>query len=37
MLSEIREMGIFSLIADEATNTNQKEQFCVTIKWVNRQ
>lgn len=35
VLSEIREVGIFSLIADEATDTSQKEQLCVTIRWVD--
>ena len=34
-LSEIREVGIFSLIANEATDTSQKEQLCVTIRWVD--
>ena len=35
ILSEIREVGIISLIADEATDTSQKEQLCVTIRWVD--
>ena len=34
ILSEIREVGIFSL-ADESTDTSHKEQLCVTIRWVD--
>ena len=35
VLSKIREVGIFSLIANEATDTSQKEQLCITIRWVD--
>ena len=35
ILSEIREMAIFSLIADEATDVSHKEQLCITIMWVD--
>ena len=31
----LSEVGIFSLIADEATDTSQKEQLYVTIRWVD--
>ena len=32
---DIREAGMFSLIADEATDISQKEQLCVTIRWLD--
>ena len=35
LLSEIREVAMFSLIADEATDVGHKEQLCVTIRWVD--
>ena len=35
ILSNIRRVGTFSLIADEATDTSQKEQLCITIRWVD--
>ena len=35
ILMEIREAGMFSLIADEATDISQKEQLCVTIRWLD--
>ena len=36
LLAEIREAEIFSLIADEATDVCNKEQLCITIRWVNQ-
>ena len=38
LLSEIREAQIFSLIADKATCTDvaQKEQLCITVRWVDK-
>ena len=36
LLSEIREVEIFSLIADEATDVAHKEQLCLTIRWVDK-
>lgn len=35
ILSEIREVSIYSIIADEATDISQKEQLCLTIRWVD--
>ena len=37
ILSDIRRVGTFSLIADEATDTSQKEQLCITIRWVGNE
>ena len=34
ILGEIRESVRYSLIADEATDVSNKEQLCVTIRWV---
>ena len=34
LLSEIRSAPWFSLIADEASDVNYKEQLCVVIRWV---
>ena len=36
LLSEIREAEIFSSIADEAMDVANKEQLCVTIRWVDK-
>ena len=33
--SEIRSAPWFSLIADEASDVNCKEQMCVVIRWVS--
>ena len=35
LLSEVREAGMFSLIADEATDINNSEQLCVSVRWVD--
>ena len=35
VLRNIRECKVFSIIADEATDVSQKEQLCMTIRWVN--
>ena len=35
LLSEIREAGMFSLIADEATDINNTEQLCISVRWVD--
>ena len=35
LLSEIREVNMFSLIADEASDVSDKEQLCTTIRWVD--
>ena len=37
ILLVIRGAGMFSLIADEATDISQKEQLCVTIRWLDSQ
>ena len=34
ILSEIWEASVYSTIADEATDISQKEQLCLTIRWV---
>lgn len=36
ILSEIKEMSMFSIIADEACDISQREQLCVTIRWVDK-
>ena len=36
LLSEIREAQFYSLIADEATDVANKEQLCMTIRWVDK-
>ena len=35
LLSEIRSVPWFSLLADEASDVNYKEQMCVVIRWVD--
>ena len=35
MLAEIRGSVRYSLIGDEAANISNKEQLCVTIRWVD--
>ena len=35
ILIEIRQSLRYSLIADEATDVSNKEQLCVTIRWVD--
>ena len=35
ILIEIRQSLKYSLIADEATDVSNKEQLCVTIRWVD--
>lgn len=35
LLTEIRSASWFTLIADEATDVNYKEQMCVVIRWVD--
>ena len=35
LLSEIREVNMHSLIADEASDVSHKEQLCITIRWVD--
>ena len=37
LLSEIRSAPWFSLIADEASDVNYKEQLCVVIRWVDEE
>ena len=34
LLENIREASIYSLIADEATDITNKEQLCISIRWV---
>jgi len=34
-LAEIRNAGMFAIIADETTDVSHKEQLCVSIRWVN--
>ena len=34
-LAEIREAGMFAIIADETTDVSHKEQLCVSIRWVD--
>ena len=36
LLSEIREAQFYSLIADKATDVANKEQLCMTIRWVDK-
>ena len=33
LLNGVRKVALFSLIADEATDTSNKEQFCVSVRW----
>lgn len=35
LLSEIREMPWFAILADEASDISHDEQMCVSIRWVN--
>lgn len=35
LLSEVREAALFSLIADEATDICNQEQFCVSVRLVD--
>ena len=35
LLKEIHEASIYSLIADEATDITNKEQLCISIRWVD--
>ena len=35
LLSEVREVALFSLIADEATDISNNEQLCVSVRWVD--
>lgn len=35
LLAEIRSALWYSLIADEASDANYKEQMCAVIRWVN--
>lgn len=35
LLEDIRKSGMFSLIADEATDVAHKEQLCISIRWVD--
>lgn len=35
LLNEVREVALFSLIADEATDITNKEQLCVSVRWVD--
>ena len=35
LLKNIREASIYSLIADEATDITNKEQLCISIRWVD--
>ena len=35
ILSDIREAAVFVLIVDEATDVSQKEQLCITVRWVD--
>ena len=35
ILSDIREAAVFALIVDEATDVSQKEQLCITVRWVD--
>ena len=35
LLNEVREVALFSLIADEVTDISNKEQPCVSVTWVD--
>ena len=35
LLNEVREVSLFSLIADEATDISNNEQLCVSVRWVH--
>ena len=35
ILHKIREAEVFAIIADEATNVSQEEQFCITFRQVD--
>ncbi len=35
ILSDIKKSGKFSLIADEVSDVSHKEQFCISIRWVD--
>ena len=35
LLNKVREVALFSLIADEATDISNKEQLCVSVRWVD--
>ena len=34
-MHEIREAEVLAIIADEAINISQKEQLCITVRWVD--
>ena len=34
-MCEVREATMFSLIADEASDVNQKQQLCINLRWVD--
>ena len=35
LLSEIMEVSMYSMIADEASDVSHKEQLCIAIRWVD--
>ena len=35
ILHEIREVNVFALIVDKATDISHKEQMCITFRWVD--
>ena len=35
ILQDVREAGVFSIIADEATDVSNKEQLCLSLRWVD--
>ena len=35
LLEEVREAGIFSILADEASDLSHREQLCLCIRWVD--
>ena len=37
LLNEVREAALFSLIADEVTDISNKEQFCVSVRWIDNE